>query len=537
MDVNPITLEVVRNAVYSIAEEMRYILMRTARAPLLKEAGDLSCALTDAEGRLIAQGRDIPIHLGVMAATVKEFRRWLGDAPLEPGDIYLTNMLTVGGNHLPDVKAIKPIFYDGELLAFAIALAHWPDVGGAVPGSYYTTAREIYQEGIQFPPLRVFSAAGVDRTLLEVILLNVRGREEREGDIYGQRSACEVAAGRLLEVTARYGLATMRACFARFLAEAEQLMRAAVAEVPDGVYQGEDWMDDDGIGNEPVRIAVSVTVRGDEATFDFTGSDPQAEGPVNTTRFIAQSAVFYAAKSLFGPDIPTNDGCYRPFRVVVPEGTLLNPHPGAAVVCGNHETSRRVVDAIYRALAPALPDRVTASCHGSSGVLIVGGPGYISYETHGGGHGAGAAWDGISGTQTTMGNTMNTPMEALEASFPFLIERYSLVPNSGGAGRHRGGLGLCRAIRVLEGPAQLTTVAERTVFQPYGLFGGEPGRRLRVVLNPGTPRERELRGKTNCTMQAGEVIQIETAGGGGYGPPAERDPVLVALDRRLGYVE
>jgi N-methylhydantoinase B len=537
MSINPVTLEVVRNAITSIAEEMRFNLMRTARAPLLKEAGDLSCALTDAEGRLIAQGRDIPIHLGVMAETVKEFLKWLGDTPLEPGDVYFTNMLTVGGNHLPDVKAIKPIFVDGALLAFAIALAHWPDVGGAVPGSYYTTAREIYQEGLQMPPLRLFTAAGVDRTLLELILLNVRGREEREGDIYGQRAACEIAAGRLVEVTRRYGTATMRACFERFHAEAERLMRQAVAQVPDGVYHGEDWMDDDGITDRPVRIAVTVTIRGDEATFDFTGTDPQTEGPINTTRFIAQSAVYYAAKSLFGPDIPTNDGCYRPLRVIVPEGCLLNPRPGAAVVCGNHETSRRVVDAIYRALAPALPDRVTAACHGSSGVLILGGPGYISYETHGGGHGAGATWDGANATQTTMGNTMNTPIEALEASFPFLIERYGLVPNSGGAGRQRGGLGLRRAIRVLEGPAQLTTVTERTVVPPYGLFGGEPGRCLRVVLNPGTPQERVLRGKTNCTIQAGDVVQIETAGGGGYGPPAERPAELAALDRRLGYVE
>ncbi|MBI4504322.1 MAG: hydantoinase B/oxoprolinase family protein [Chloroflexi bacterium] len=537
MDIDPITLEVARNAIYSIAEEMRFIMMRTAHAPLFKEAGDLSCALTDAEGRLVAQGRDHPIHLGVMSSTVKEFLRWMGDTPLAPGDVYFTNALTIGGNHLPDVKAIKPIFVGGQLLAFSVVLAHWPDTGGSVPGSYNTKAREIYQEGLQMPPLRLFTAAGADRTLMELILLNVRGREQREGDIYGQRAACEVAARRVEEVAQRYGADVLRGCFARFLEESELRMRAAVAAVPDGVYHGEDCMDHDGIGGRPYRIAVTVTVRGDVSTFDFGGSDPQAEGPINTTRFVVQSAVYYAAKSLFQPDIPTNDGCYRPFDVLVPEGCLLNPRPGAPVVGGNHETSRRVVDAIYRALAPAVPDRVTAAGHGSGGVVIIAGPSYVFYEAHGGGHGAGATWDGLSARQTTLGNIMNTPVEAMEASFPFVIERYELRPGSAGAGRQRGGLGLRRAIRLLDDRAQLTTMIERTVIAPWGLFGGEPGRCVRIRVNAGRPDEREVSGKANCSLQAGDVLLLETAGGGGYGPPGERSAELEAADRQEGYVE
>ena len=536
MSVDPVTLEVVRNAIYSIAEEMRVIVMRTTRSTLLKEAADLSCALTDAQGHLIAQGRDIPIHLGIMAETVKEFLHWLDDTPLEPGDAYVTNALAVGGNHLPDVKIIKPIFFGGELVAFSVAMAHWPDVGGSVPGSYNTKAREIYEEGLQIPPLRLFSSRGVDRGVLELLLVNMRAREEREGDIYGQRAACEVAARRLEESLARYGVDTVRACFAKFLDESEARMRAGISAVPDGVYHGEDWMDHDGITDRTIRIAAKVTIRGEEAIFDFSGTDPQAEGPINCTSFIVRSSVYYVAKTLFGPDIPPNAGCYRPLQVIVPEGTVLNPHPGAPVVGGNHETSRRVVDAVYLALAEAVPDRVTAAGFGSGGVLIYAGQDYVYFEPNVGGLGAGVEWDGTNGIHTTIGNVMNSPIEALEATFPFRIERYELIPNTGGRGRHRGGLGLRRATRVLEGPGQLATMVERTVVEPYGLFGGEPGRLCRLRLHTdGTTRE--LTGKVNCTISANTIVEIETSGGGGYGPPAERSAELEEEDRRLGYVE
>jgi|SoiMethySBSTD1v2_1073268.scaffolds.fasta_scaffold00054_90 N-methylhydantoinase B len=536
MNVDPITLEVVRNNIYSIAEEMRFIMMRTAHAPLIKEAGDLSCALTDAKGQIVAQGRDHPIHLGVMAETVKHLIRWLGDTPLEPGDIYFTNALTIGGNHLPDVKAVQPIFVNDRLLAFAIVLVHWPDIGGSSPGSYNPKAREIQQEGLQMPPIRLFTAAGPDRTLMELILLNVRDRQTREADIYGQRAACAVAAERVLDVANRYGGDSVAACFMQMQFESEQLMRRAVIEVPDGVYRGEDFMDYDGIEDRPIRIAVTITKRNDEMDFDFTGTDPQVEGPINTTVFVAKSAVYYATKSLLGPGIPANDGCYRPFRVSAPEGCLLNPRAGASVVGGNHETSRRVVDAIYRALAPALADRVTAAGHGSGGVVIIAGPTFVFYEAHGGGHGAGQTWDGLSGKQTTLGNIMNTPIEAMEAAFPFLIERYELRSDSAGRGKHRGGLGLRRSIRLREGKATLTTMIERTLVPPYGLFGGEPGHCTRLRLNPGTKNEVHLAGKASRTIEAGDMFQLETAGGGGYGPAQERPHELAARDRELEYV-
>jgi len=405
--VSPITLEVVRHALYAIAEEMSVIIMRSARSPLLKEAGDLSSALTDAEGRLIAQGRDIPIHMGVMGFTVKELLKRVPVESLREGDVWFLNLPEVGGNHLPDVKAVRPVFHHGRLIAFAINLAHWADIGGAVPGSYVPSATECYQEGLRLAPIRLFTAAGPERHTIDLVLSNVRGREEREGDMLAQFAANDVAARRLVELADRYGADTLAACFERLHAESEQQMRAAIAALPDGVWEGEDHLDDDGVDDRPIRVAVRVEIRGDQATFDFTGTAPQARGPVNTTYFIACSAVYYAMKALVAPDVPPNDGCYRPLKVVVPPGTVLSADPDRPVVGGNHETSQRVVDAIFRALAPALGDRIAAGGPTTAGLMIFGsrrpdGRWGIFYEVHGGGAGATIGADGSSATRVHM---------------------------------------------------------------------------------------------------------------------------------------
>ena len=320
MNLHPATLEVVRNALYAIAEEMSVIVTRSARSPLLKEAGDLSSALTDAEGRLVAQGRDIPIHMGVMAFTVKEFLRRVPAERLREGDVWFLNLPEVGGNHLPDVKAIRPVFAGGRLVAFAINLAHWADIGGALPGSYVPWATECYQEGVRISPVRLFSADGPDQAALDLILSNLRGRDERQGDLLAQFAANDVAARRLGELVERYGADTLGACFEALHAASEAAMRAAIRALPDGVFTGEDWLDDDGVDASPLPIRVRVTIAGDEATFDFTGTAPQARGPVNTTYFIACSAVYYAMKALAAPEVPPNDGCYRPLRVPIPTG-------------------------------------------------------------------------------------------------------------------------------------------------------------------------------------------------------------------------
>ena len=520
--VDPVTLEVVRHAVGSIADEMRVIVMRSARSPLLKEAGDLSCVLTDAQGRLVAQGeQDIPVHLGCMAHTVKEFLARVPAERLRDGEVYFTNSPAVGGNHLPDVKAIKPVFHDGELVAFAVALSHWPDVGGALPGSYVPWATDLTQEGLQISPIRLFDANGPIRETLDFVLANLRGRVEREGDIFAQRAATEVAARRLEEVFDQYGRATVEACFERLMDESDQLMRAALRAVPDGVYEGEDVLDDDGLVDRRVRIAVRIEKRGERASFDFSASDPQVRGPVNTTYFIACSATYYVCKALLGPEIPANDGCYRALTVVAPRGSVLNPEPDAPVVGGNHETSQRIAEALIRALAGALPDRVQAAGVGSAAIGIIAGQRpeggrFTFYEVHGGGEGAAAHRDGVSGLRSNMGNTMNTPVEAIEHEYPLLVERHELLPGSGGSGLHRGGLGVRRAYRILAPEARLTTMIERCKVAPWGLLGGEPGRPSRVWLERDGQR-RAIGGKASEPLQAGDLVIIETAGGGGYG--------------------
>ncbi|HVQ75684.1 MAG TPA: hydantoinase B/oxoprolinase family protein [Candidatus Binatia bacterium] len=537
--VDPVTLEVVRSALYAGAEEMSAVLMRAARSPLLKEAGDLSSALTDAEGRLIAQGRDMPIHMGVMAFTVKEFLKRVPAARLRDGDVWFLNLPEVGGNHLPDVKAIRPVFAGDRLMAFAINLAHWADIGGAVPGSYVPDATDCYQEGLRIAPTRLFAASGREGDALELVLSNVRGREEREGDILAQFAAADVGARRLGELVQRYGADTVSACFERLHAESETQMRAALRALPDGTWDGEDWLDDDGIDDRRIRIRVRIEKRGDAARFDFAGTDPQARGPVNTTPFIACSSVYYAMKALIAHEVPPNDGCYRPLAVEVPPGTVLNPDRDRPVVGGNHETSQRVVDAIFKALAPVLPDRIAAGGPTTSGLLLFGARGAggrwsILYEVHGGGEGATSARDGAPAVRVHMSNVMNTPVEVIEAEYPFRVEEQALREGSAGAGTRRGGLGLRRAYRVLAPEVTLTTMLERRLVPPWGAAGGADGARFRVTLNPGS-EGREVKGKETLTLRLGDLVVIETSGGGGFGPPAARLAEAMARDEREGY--
>ena len=538
---DPVTLEVVRHALYAIAEEMSVIVMRSARSPLLKEAGDLSSCLTDAQGRLIAQGRDIPMHMGVMGFTVKALLERVPAARMRDGDVWYLNLPEVGGNHLPDVKAVRPVFHEGRLMAFAVSLAHWADIGGAVPGSYVPSATECHQEGLRIAPIRLFTAAGPEREAIDLILANLRGSAEREGDLFAQFAAGDVAARRLTELFERHGADTVAACFDALHGESEAQMRAALLTLPDGVWEGEDWLDDDGVEDRLVRIRVRIDKRGDRATFDFTGTDPQTRGPVNTTYFITCSSVYYAMKALAAPDVPPNEGCYRPLSVIVPRGTVLNCDPDRPVVGGNHETSQRVVDAIFRALAPVVPERVAAGGPTTAGLLIFGarrpdGRWAVLYEVHGGGEGAMASKDGASAVRVHMSNVMNTPIEVIEGEYPLAVEEQALRPGSGGDGAHRGGLGFRRAYRVLAPDVTLTSMLERRVVPPYGLAGGAAAVPYRITLNPGTPGERAVKGKETVRLAEGDLVLIETCGGGGYGVPADRSPALTARDRLEGYI-
>lgn len=527
--IDPITLEVIRNALTAAAEEMSLVVTRAARSPLLREAGDHSSAITDEDGFLIAQGRDVPMHMGVMSFTVREFLKRVPKSKLNPGDVWFLNLPEVGGNHLPDVKAIRPIFVDGAIAAFSVSLAHWADTGGAVPGSYVAFATDAWQEGLRIPPLRVFTAAGVDREKLDVILANVRGAPEREGDILAQMAATQVADERLQAIAGEHGPKTLSLAMGAIHDRAERQMRAAIRQIPDGVYSGEDWLDDDAAGGPPMLIHAEVTIAGDRAVVDFTKSADAARGPINTTPFITAASVYYVMKTLFGPDIQPCAGCYRPFEIKTRPGSLLEPTIDKPVVGGNHETSQRVADALFRAFAAVVPESLTAGGPTTSGLILFGGrraDGVWTtlYETHGGGEGARVDRDGAPVIRVHMSNVMNTPVEVIEAEYPIHIQCQRLRAGSGGAGRHRGGEGLHREYRILCDDMSVTSMFERRVVPPYGLLGGEPGKLFRVEIRPASAASYEMPGKANIRLGPGDVVIVESCGGGGYGAVSTRHP-------------
>ena len=526
--VDPVTLEVIRNALTATAEEMSLVVMRSARSPLLREAGDLSSALTDADGHLIAQGRDIPMHMGVMSFTVREFLKRVPKERLAPGDVWFLNLPEVGGNHLPDVKAIRPVFIDGVIRAFAVNLAHWADIGGAVPGSYVAGATDAWQEGLRIPPLRLFSAAGMDREKIDIVLANLRGVAEREGDILAQMASTRAAEERIRQLFAEHGTETVTSAIAAIHDRAEAQMRTALSAIPDGTYEGEDWLDDDAGGGGPVSVRVTVTVDGDTARFDFSASGDATRGPVNTTPFIAAASVFYVVKTLFGPDIQPSGGCYRPLEVVTRPGSLLDPGPDKPVVGGNHETSQRVADAVFRAFEAVVPWQLSAGGPTTSGLILFGGrradgAWTTLYETHGGGEGARADRDGAPVIRVHMSNVMNTPAEVIEAEYPIRIDCQRLRGDSGGAGAHWGGEGLHREYRILCDDMSVTSMFERRVVPPYGLQGGEDGAPFRVTIRKTDGTETDMPGKANILLQQGDVVIVESCGGGGYGPPDKKD--------------
>ena len=451
-DLDPFVVEVIRHGLTAAAEEMSLVVMRSARSPLLREAGDLSSTLTDAQGELVAQGKDIPVHLGVMAYTVKQFLEVVPAERLREGDGWLLNHPDIGGNHLPDVKLIRPIFRQGALMAFAVSLAHWADIGGAWPGSYFAGAFDGVQEGLRIPPLRVFTAEGVDEEKLALIRANVRGPVERVGDLMAQMAATLSAERRFHELCDTHGDTAMRAAIVRLHDLSEREMRAAIAQLPDGEYEGVDYIDDGGPGNAPAAVCVKITIAQDEARFDFSASDDAVSNYNNTTPNVVRSAVAYAARVISERDMQPNGGCLRPLTVVTRPGSLLDPGADRPIVGGNHETSQRIVDAIFRAFENDLPERIAAAGPGTVGGLLFAertdeGGWKAHYEVHGGGEGARHDRDGCDATRVHLVNTMNTPIEVIEANFAIQVERQHLRRGSGGAGKYKGGDGLVREYR------------------------------------------------------------------------------------------
>lgn len=516
---DPIKLEIYNNLFASVAEEMGVALRRTGYSPNIKERRDYSCAVFDAQGDMVAQAAHIPVHLGSMPISVKKvIERFM----FEPGDAVLLNDPYWGGTHLPDVTLVSPVFVKGSAKPsyFVANRAHHADIGGIAPGSM-TLATEIFQEGLRIPPVKLFERGRMNQGVFDLILANVRTPREREGDLDAQVAANEIGIRRLLEITERYGPEETTRYMKELQLYAERMTREAIRRIPDGRYAFEDSLDDDGVEEEPVKICVTITIHGDEAIIDFTGSSPQVKGGVNAISAVTLSAVFYVFRCLVEFDIPSNAGCFAPLTVIAPEGTVVNARFPAAVAGGNVETSQRIVDVLLGALSQAVPEKVPAASAGTMNNLTIGGfdprrgESFAYYETIGGGMGARPTKDGIDAVHTHMTNTLNTPIEALEHTYPLRVLRYEIRRGSGGWGRYRGGDGIRRDIQVLA-DAQISLLAERRRFRPYGLFGGEPGQAGEDVLMT-SEGERRLGSKGSFFAQAGSIISIRTPGGGGYG--------------------
>jgi len=519
-----ISLAVLHHRLAAISEEMGVLLGQTGFSPNIKERRDYSCAIFDPEGTLVAQAAHIPVHLG---STPLSVRAALEACRPSAGDVVALNDPYAGGTHLPDVTLVAPVYDEttGRHLGFVANRAHHADIGGMTPGSM-PLAREVYQEGFRLPPVRLVRAGQVDPDVLALFLANTRVPTERQGDLDAQRAALRKGEQRLCELARELGHAHLHRGMTALQDYTERLMAATLRELRPGVYRAIDWLDDDGITPRRVPIRVAITIRGGRAVVDFTGSAPQVDGSLNANYAITLSAVFYVFTALSREAIPANEGLMRRIRLRAPEGTVVNARFPAAVAGGNVETSQRIVDVLLRALARVLPDRIPAASQGSMNNMAVGGfdrrrgRAFSYYETVGGGAGAGPGGPGASGMHTHMTNTLNTPIEALEAYYPFQVIRYGFRPGSGGGGAHRGGDGLVREIRFLE-PADVTLLTERRRIPPYGLAGGHAGRRGRNSLGTGGGR-RPLPPKLNFRVDAGQSVRIETPGGGGWGATGRR---------------
>lgn len=522
---DPIELEIFKNIFHSIAEEMGAALRRTAFSPNIKERRDYSCAVFDSRGEVIAMGDHMPVHLGSMPMSV---RAAIESFDLSAGDMVILNDPFCGGTHLPDITVVAPVYISATNTRpefFVASRAHHADVGGAYPGSM-GLCREIYQEGFRIPPVLIRRKGEIQHDVLRLLLNNVRTPNEREGDLGAQFAACHTGDQRLREICNRYGSAHVRAMAGHLLAYSEQIMRAFLHRVPAGTYRAEDVLDNDGVSDKPVKIAVGVTFHRKRdavaVTVDFSGSDPQVEGSINAVEAITFSACFYVFRCLLAEDVPATAGLMRPVRVIVPPGSVVNARPPAAVAGGNVETSQRIVDVLLRALAQALPEIIPAACSGTMNNVTIGGidprtgEPFAYYETIAGGMGGRPDKPGVAGVHTHMTNSLNTPSEALEYAYPLRVRKYSLRRGSGGAGKCRGGDGVIREIEVLT-EAEVTLLSDRRVRGPYGLSGGSDGTPGSAQVTRLDGSKKSLPGKFNLRLRPGERIRIESPGAGGWG--------------------
>jgi N-methylhydantoinase B len=545
--IDPVTLVVVQNGLQQVASEMDLTFERAAFSPVISEGFDRSDGIYAREnGDVIAQGElGLPIFVGVMQFTTRAVIEHVsapGAEPLRPGDIFIVNDPYCGGTHLMDVKMVKPFFYRGRLWAYLSNTGHWPDTGGAVPGGFSTRATEVQQEGLRLPPVKLFREGVMQPDILSIILANIRVPEERIGDIKAQVAALTVGEKRLTALIDRYGDETVTACIAELRRRSEQMMRAHIAKIPDGVYAGEAFVDSDGVDPDPLAIRLRLRKEGSDLHFDFSESSGPCRGPLNSVIATTKAAVYLAIKHVF-PDVPINAGCFEPLHVAEPHGTFLYARYPRPVSGCAAEVSSRIAESVFTTLARAIPDDLFAAPAGTSGNLTLGGHDpvkerhYIMYVFSGGGYGGSTDGDGLTNGCSTIGISKTQPTEVLEQHYPILFERYALRERSGGAGKTRGGFGVDYKIQVRRGEALLSFLMDHGRFGPPGLFGGKDGAPNEVIVarrggeyvSPHWSKDEDIR------VVGGDTITVRTPGGGGYGDPWARDPELVRRDVARGY--
>ncbi len=539
---DPVTLAVIQNGLTQVCNEMDLAFVRAAFSPVISEALDRSDGIYHREtGALIAQGElGLPVFVGTMQFGTQEVIRRAKD--LRPGDLYIVNDPYLGGTHLMDVRFVKPFFYEGELFSWLANTGHWPDTGGAVPGGFSANATEVEQEGLRLPPVKLFKEGVMDEEILSIILSNIRIADQRIGDIKAQAAALTVGERRLTALLDRYGRDVVEAAMAELEARAEQQMRAKIAQIPDGVYRGEAFVDSDGVVDEPLRIAMTITKKDSTLTFDMAGSSPPCRGPMNSVIATTRSSIYLAMKHIF-PEVPINAGTFAPLEIVDPVGTFLYAEYPRPVSGCAAEVSQRIAEAVFAALTPAIPDLLFAAPAGTSGNFAVGGQdpatgrGYVMYLISGGGYGGSRDGDGISNGCSTIGISKTTPIEIIEQRYPVLVEHYALHEGSGGAGQQRGGMGVAYKVRLRRGTARASFVMDHGRTGPLGALGGADGGVNQVIVerNGETYHPPHRSKDQDILIATGDTITVRTPGGGGYGDPLARDAELVARDVARGY--
>jgi len=536
-----ITMQVIRYAMEQVADEMGRTLVRTGRSTVIKEIEDITCAVFDRHGNTIAQAHHAPMlltgfELG-MRALVKKYR----PEDLDEGDIIMFNDPYAGGQHVMDLVTFAPGHHEGKLVGFVGSIAHHSDLGGAAPGGTAGGLTEIYLEGLRFPMVKLYKKGKEDPELFGILENNIRVPDKTLGDVRAQGSADFVGVQRVRDIYDRYGAEVVQKCEEMLLDYSESRICAGLRKIPDGIYTGVDYIDDDGQSDEPIRLQVNIHKKGDEVLVDFEGTAKQVKGNINCPIATVHAAVYYALIAVIDPHVPPNSGCYRPFTVEAEEGLIVNPRMPAAVGARTN-TSQKIAEAMMLALSKVVPDRVQAGCHGQitncgfSGYHPVTGKRFVYIDIQGGGAGARPTKDGRDGQDSHLARFKNTPIEAVEVEYPVRILRYEFIPDSGGAGKYRGGLTVRRDIEVLTDNVSLARYGDRQRFGPFGLFGGKEGSKGKFILNPDTPEERQLKSKGLDVLNKGDVVSLRLPGAGGYGDPLERDSNLLLQDVRDGKV-